>query len=176
MCTKQWGLETVARRSQLTNPIQLEWVSFYVRLASSRIFLIQGVPQMSRFQFLQLVLFALALCCVGCAGGTPSNFGTVEGTVTLDGVPLANASVAFYPTSGERSSSGTTDENGKYSLRHTKDITGAFIGEHRVTITVDTDDKKTEAFFLEYIDPKKTKQSATVEGGNNTINFDLKSK
>ncbi len=129
---------------------------------------------MSRFQFLQLVLSALVLCCAGC--GTPSNFGTVEGTVTLDGVPLANASVAFYPTSGERSSSGTTDENGKYSLRHTKDITGAFIGEHRVTITVDTDDKKTEAFFLEYIDPKKTKQSATVEGGNNTINFSLKSK
>ena len=128
---------------------------------------------MSRFQFLQLVLSALVLCCAGC--GTP-NFGTVEGTVTLDGVPLANASVAFYPTSGERSSSGTTDENGKYSLRHTKDITGAFIGEHRVTITVDTDDKKTEAFFLEYIDPKKTKQSATVEGGNNTIDFSLKSK
>ena len=131
---------------------------------------------MSRFQFLQLVLFALALCCVGCAGGTPSNFGTVEGTVTLDGTPVPQASVAFYPISGERSSSGTTDENGDYSLRHTRDITGAFIGEHKVTITVDTDDKKNEAFFLEYIDPKKTKQSATVDSGNNTINFDLKSK
>ena len=131
---------------------------------------------MSRFQFLQLVLLALALCCVGCAGGTPSNFGTVEGTVTLDGAPLAHASVAFYPTSGERSSSGKTDGNGKYSLRHTRDITGAFTGKHKVTISMDAEEEKSEMLPQKYRDRKQTDQAATVDSGNNTINFDLKSK
>ena len=156
----------------------------YMRLASSRIFLSSKVySKMRRFQFLQLSLSALLLCYCGCSGSS-SNFGTVEGTVTLDGKPLSGVSVMFYPESGARSSAGQTDENGKYSLRHTRDTEGAVIGKHRVTISTedlaDRDEevatKKRKALPLKYTDQNKTELSETVESGNNTIDFPLKSK
>ena len=129
---------------------------------------------MNRHQFLQWGLPALLLLCfAGC--GSPSNVGTVEGNVTLDEAPLANASVTFYPKSGERSSSGKTDESGKYTLRHTRDVVGALIGKHVVTISIITEGKKS-LVPLKYSDRKKTDQTATVESGSNNINFDLKSK
>ena len=129
---------------------------------------------MSRFQFLQLSLSALLLCFGGCSGGSSLDYGSVEGTVTLDGAPLTQASVTFYPKSGERSSTGETDENGKYSLRHTRAIRGAVVGEHTVTISVAEDDK--QKLPLKYGSRKQSDETRTVEGGSNTIDLPLKSK
>ena len=160
----------------------------YMRLASSRIFLSSKVySKMRRFQFLQLSLSVLLLCCCGCSGSS-GNFGNVQGTVTLDGKPLSGVSVVFYPESGERSSTGETDENGKYSLRHTRKIDGAVIGKHRITISIndlidlyedggaEVTTKKRKKLPLKYTDQNKTELSETVESGNNTIDFPLKSK
>ena len=145
-----------------------------MRLASSRIcFSLGCISKMNRYQLLQWILPVLILCFVGC--GSPSNIGTVEGNVTLDGAPLAHASITFYPSSGERSSSGKTDENGKYTLRHTREVVGALVGKHVVTVSIITEGKKS-IVPAKYSDRKVTDQTATVESGSNTFNFDLKSK
>lgn len=68
-----------------------------------------------------LTLMALAGC-----NNNPANYpdtAPVTGTVTVDGQPLAGASLTFVPASG-RPSSGTTDSSGKYWLRYTGAIEG----------------------------------------------------
>ncbi len=77
---------------------------------------------------------------LGCFGGD-FQFANVEGKVTLDGEPLANALVRFNPQrSGESalvgpSSSGLTDEEGHYKLKTHEDRSGAVVGSHRVSIS-----------------------------------------
>lgn len=82
-----------------------------------------------------LLLIAL-LSVTGCSG-TPSDQPdtvAVDGTVTLDGEPLANALVTFSPTKDGRPSSGATDESGYFELQYTADVPGAVPGEHIVTV------------------------------------------
>ncbi|MCA9049044.1 MAG: carboxypeptidase regulatory-like domain-containing protein [Planctomycetaceae bacterium] len=72
----------------------------------------------------------------GC-GGAPSDMpplGTVTGTVTVDGQPLANAMVTFTPAEGGRPSTGMTGPDGAYALKYTADHMGAAIGKHFVTV------------------------------------------
>ena len=139
-----------------------------------------------RFQFLQLTLCILLLFSVGCAGGD-SNIGQVEGVVSLDGEPLKRALVCFYPTDG-RASAGQTDEEGHYELQYIKNVKGAVVGQHKVTIStkIDKEDDpptsefggkgREETMPPKYLDRKKTELSALVESGNNTIDFELESK
>jgi len=76
----------------------------------------------------------------------------VTGTVTLDGAPLAKATVRFQPvleaTANAKinvaTSFGFTDDNGKFNLQYAvideKTILGAAIGKHLVTVSVNGDD------------------------------------
>jgi hypothetical protein len=62
---------------------------------------------------------------------------SITGTVTLDGKPLADADVLFTQTDtkGELRAAGTTDQNGRYRLRHSIDgvwIDGALPGKYDV--------------------------------------------
>jgi len=89
---------------------------------------------------LSLTLFSvLALSTMtGCSSGKIDEIQTlpVEGTVTLDGQPLAMATVQFQPQSGEgRSSAGRTDDTGHFELIFDSDRNGALPGAHRVSIT-----------------------------------------
>lgn len=82
---------------------------------------------------------ALALLTVPIAGcGAPAPLAQVEGTVRLDGQPLADVLVCYLPdpargTTGPRST-GTTDEKGRYRLRCDDQRKGAVIGWHRVIV------------------------------------------
>ncbi|QDS93005.1 hypothetical protein FF011L_17600 [Roseimaritima multifibrata] len=128
-------------------------------------------------------LFCLAaLVLSGCGDGVDNS--AVSGTVTLDGAPLEGAVVEFQPTDG-RSSVGVTDAEGNYTLQLTASISGAIIGDHKVTITTaraasggEGSDPLVEA--REELLPAKyneaTELTETVESGSNTINFDLQSK
>lgn len=60
-------------------------------------------------------LWIVMLGCLGCGSSTAQY---VEGKVTLDGTPLANAIVSFSPAEGSTGSAamGRTDENGVYTL------------------------------------------------------------
>ena len=83
-----------------------------------------------------LSLLASALI-VGCSA-SQLPLGEVEGTVLLDGQPLANAIVEFQPEGplGKgRPSVGETGPDGKYKLRFSNNLTGAVAGKHKVMIT-----------------------------------------
>lgn len=136
----------------------------------------------SSFQLLQLFLCVLMLTILGCGSGS-SDIGTVEGVVTLDGNPVDRATIIFYPPTG-RSSFGYTDENGHYSLVHSRKNNGALIGNHRVTISTEIEkdylngantDARKETMPAKYLDPEKTDLTGTVNSGSNEIDFELKS-
>ncbi|GAB6186733.1 carboxypeptidase-like regulatory domain-containing protein [Thermopirellula anaerolimosa] len=78
---------------------------------------------------------ALGLITLGCSKGSGLKTGSVSGTVTMNGQPVANAQVVFQPKQGGQNAVGTTDANGRYTLMTGTDR-GAIIGEHRVTVTV----------------------------------------
>ncbi|QJW95659.1 transthyretin-like family protein [Frigoriglobus tundricola] len=63
---------------------------------------------------------------------------SVEGTVTLDGVPVANAVVQFVPDIDPKvqapSSSGYTDEKGHFKLTCDNTKPGAVVGKHNVVV------------------------------------------
>jgi hypothetical protein len=79
---------------------------------------------------------------LGCSSGT--KLAPVSGTVTLNGKPLAGASVNFEPqSSGEKksleaplNSTGKTNDKGEYSLETIKGQKGAVVGKHKVYISL----------------------------------------
>ena len=142
-------------------------------------------------QLLALVACVGLLSLSGCGGN--SDLGSVTGTVTIDGEPIDYAAVTFMPTQG-RASIGRTDADGVYKLAYVIGQDGALIGNHKVYVT--TRVKKEPAYGQkegvekspirlngrkellpkENCDRNYTELTATVESGNNEINFDLTSK
>ncbi len=111
----------------------------------------------------------------GCGSGDRPPLGTVHGKITLDGKPLAGASVGFVPKSGGRESSGVTDAEGNYELKYIRDIMGAKVGAHTVRISTAHDRaRKTETVPARY-NVKSTLQKE-VAAGDNVIDFDLTTK
>lgn len=74
----------------------------------------------------------VAVCLCGCGGN--SNLAGVEGTVTMDGKPLSDATVLFV-NSSTRPSAAKTDEKGFYRLRFSDRESGAVIGKNIVRIS-----------------------------------------
>ena len=136
-----------------------------------------------------LLLLICGLCTVfvvsGCGGPPPGpDLGTVTGTVTLDGKPLADASITFTPANG-RPSVGTTDASGKYTLSYTIQKPGAMLGKHKVTITTQKpasggEGDEPAVRGREELLPAKyhaeSELTADVQAGPNTIDFALESK
>ncbi len=85
------------------------------------------------------VVWSTLLLLIPLGGCGTKGFAPVSGTVTLDGKPLANASVNFQPVDSAKSglgSSSKTDANGRYRLRVVMDDkAGAVVGKHRVSIS-----------------------------------------
>jgi hypothetical protein len=85
-----------------------------------------------------LLGFALMLG-LGCGSG---KFAPVSGTVTMNGKPLAGATVIFSPIAKEGSidagpgSSGKTNEKGEYTLTSDTGRPGAGVGKHRVSVSL----------------------------------------
>jgi len=132
---------------------------------------------------MHMLMFTLLIFVLGCSGGEDFSpeLGTVTGVITLNEKPLANAVVTFLPqdTSSKYApvSGGLTDAEGKYTLKFKNGSLGALPGSHSITISTDlegTNIAKNEKVPAKY--NKKTKLVKTVELGENTINFDLKSK
>jgi hypothetical protein len=70
----------------------------------------------------------------GCGASGPE-IATVEGTVKLDGSPLANASVVFIPAAGGRPAGARTDAAGHYQLNFSGGRKGAIPGKNKVRIS-----------------------------------------
>ncbi len=136
-----------------------------------------------------LLLLLAALLTAGC-GGADEDLASVEGRITLNGEPLADARVEFDPITEEAdfgkstgsSSMAMTDANGRYTLQYTAEHDGALVGKHTVRITtrrmtVDPDGK--ENLVPERLPPECHVASTIVkevEPGSNTINIDLPPK
>ena len=160
---------------------------FYVRLEFEPHFFLIWDVRVTMIQYRNFLLgfSVLLLCFCGCPASN-GNLGTVEGVVTLNSAPVEGATVRFYPTNGERGSSGKTDKDGHYELRYTRSEMGAYIGEHKVTVSTEviadgygTDDgpeAHAETIPKKYSDQKTTELTAAVKSGSNTIPFDLESE
>lgn len=122
-----------------------------------------------------------ALFLAGCGG----DLGYVSGTITMDGAPLPNARVMFYPQNEGAGSAGRTDKNGYYELYLGRSGKGAVKGEHLVQISTGDegggygDDGSENRGSRETVPAKynvRTELTATVNGGSNSIDFDLNSE
>jgi len=124
----------------------------------------------------------------GCGGGM--SYAPVSGKVTLDGKPVVKAVVTFVPVPkpgseiAGNSASGTTDENGQYTLRSFVDgkwKDGVQVGKHKVSISrQETRGEGDRSITTEKL-PKKYNQETTLtadiaSGGNANMNFELTSK
>ncbi len=124
----------------------------------------------------------LALACFGCAQDGPEIAG-VEGTITMDGEPLADASVVFIPENG-RPAGAATDSSGHYVLTFTAGREGTMPGKNKVQISTAADPSETpdgepvparpETIPMKY--NAQTTLEFTVEADKKNIaNFDLES-
>ena len=108
----------------------------------------------------------------------------VSGTVTLDGQPLANATMSFLPDDGQLEPAfARTDQQGKYTLQQTETVGGATPGSYKVRITTYeppiTESDPPVAGAPERVPTKyniKTELAATIKKvENNVIDFPLDS-
>jgi hypothetical protein len=76
---------------------------------------------------------ALGLLTSGGCGGPAC--GPVEGSLRMNGKPLANVLVEFLPEANGPRSSGVTDPAGKYRLTTLDGRAGALVGRHRVVLS-----------------------------------------
>ena len=134
-----------------------------------------------KYSFLSVGLIALFV--TGCGSSDGPKLGSVTGSVTLNGLPLSNATVEFIPSGGGRNSIATTDASGAYSLMYTSDAEGAIVGPHTVRITSAVEGVSDEGGDEGGIEaraesvPRKYNDDSTlqveVKSGSNTHDFDL---
>jgi hypothetical protein len=124
---------------------------------------------------------AVAVACLpllvlsGCGHSDRPPLGMVHGTVTLDGGPLAGASLVFDPVQPGRASTATTDHDGKYELIYIRRDKGAKVGAHLVRISAANPGSGKSG----PLPPRYNTQSdlkVEVKPGDNTIDFPLTSK
>lgn len=120
---------------------------------------------------------------IGCGGDM--KVAPVTGTVTLDGSPLARASVLFQPDAGGRPSFAVTDQNGKYTLAYSMQEQGAEVGACTVKISTvmqpedsDGSDSRTKKSAPERVPARYEKEPVVVkvEAKPNTIDIALTTK
>jgi hypothetical protein len=80
-----------------------------------------------------VALMALGLLALAGCSGNPS-LGPVEGTLRMNGKPLANVQVEFLPEANGPRSTGVTDQDGHYTLTSNDQKPGAVLGSHRVLL------------------------------------------
>jgi hypothetical protein len=139
-------------------------------------------PERLTLSLTVLALAVQALVSAGCGPGGPE-IASVTGRVTLDGQPLANATVVFIPENG-RPAGASTDANGKYELNFTQGRRGAIPGKNTIRVTTQRDpyqdnNGKNVPGSKETIPPQYNTASTlsfTVEPKKkNVADFDLKS-
>lgn len=123
----------------------------------------------------------------GCGGGLP---GRINGTVTLDGQPLAAGLVTFLPAGSGAVAYGAINAEGRYAIQ-TGSKGGLEPGEYVVTVAANAPPlaasppqggpKYAEPMLLlitprRYADRQSTPLRATVTAGSQTIDFELSSQ
>jgi len=141
-----------------------------------------------------VVGLVVGTCLLGCGG--PPDIAPVSGVVTVEGTAVEGVQILFMPK-GKRPASAQTDADGRYHLSTFKENDGAMLGEHAVTIMyqrpiyvsamgplpgkpqelapppkpVSKDWKS--PIPNKYSNPASPLLSATVQEGDNVLDFDL---
>ncbi len=121
-----------------------------------------------------LALIILALAITGCGRSDLPPLGRVQGTVTLDGAPLPNAAVGFYPLSGGRQALAIIDQQGHYELTFVDGVSGAKTGMNEVTVFWPDGSTPTAKIPAKY--NAKTDLEFEVKPGKNEYNIAMVSK
>jgi hypothetical protein len=132
----------------------------------------------------------VTLFITGC--GVDYRTAPVSGRVTLDGQPLAGASVTFQPMAKEgitaqlgMGSYGKTDADGRYSLKLIEtDAEGAAVGTHRVQVSLPIENTSsdtsgggvTDKVPARYRGPESELIVAVPKEGTTTADLKLESK
>src|SRR5687768_1187929 len=97
------------------------------------------IRRSSPVQFVSCLMLGMLLnACAGCGNSNQTPHYPVSGTVTLDGKPLVNAAVMFFPRGTTKGNAclGYTNETGKYELAPERDGgKGAPEGEFAVIVS-----------------------------------------
>jgi hypothetical protein len=133
--------------------------------------------------FRTVVLLTLLISLASCGG---CSRGTIEGTVTLDGQPLAEGYVNFRPEPGTHGSgAGTPVENGEFVI---EGLAEPLAGSYRVeitatgktgTMTVDGSGQRREAegqILPDRYNTQSTLQAEVKPGQPNEFTFKLTSE
>src|SRR5262245_24500941 len=125
------------------------------------------------------MLFVALAATAGCGGGRAS----VDGTVTLDNVPVDGGMIYFFPDVGKADNGHAEIKDGKYSLASGQ---GPPPGNYRVEIVwhkktgkqvVGSDPPNKEEETIQVIPEKYNKSSelkVEIKAGSNTHDFPLK--
>jgi hypothetical protein len=123
----------------------------------------------------RFAILVLGVLSVGSIGGCKGNQSPVHGRVTLDGKPLARATVVFVPVVRGKESRGVTNDNGEYILKYIREEQGGTVGKNRVQITkLRTHAESSDLVPAKY--NRETTLSAEVTFGDNVFDFALSSK
>ena len=125
---------------------------------------------------LTLVLF---IALTGCGDGK----GTVQGTVTLDGRPVADGAITFVKTDGELVREGAVIRDSKFQARvppgkykievNAQKVVGKTKERGKDGVLEEVD--MTEELFPERYNTK-TELTEEIKSGRNTMNLDLQSE
>ena len=130
--------------------------------------------------FVKMTLFcvALAFTFTGCGYRRPPQVKTT-GTVTLDGEPVAQASLMFIPDSG-RPASGNTNTNGEFQVSSFGGNDGLPAGNYRVTATKLVLKDKFQQLYDRQVEraaaeaePGEEPEEVDIEFGENAYRNDL---
>lgn len=85
---------------------------------------------------LAALALVLGLCLVAVNGCGGSKRVTASGRLTYKGKPVPSTRVTFMPQEeGLRASHGTTDDEGKFTLKYSSTAQGVLRGQHTVFLT-----------------------------------------
>jgi hypothetical protein len=134
----------------------------------------------------------LVLVVAGC-GKPPMQ--EVQGTLTLNGKPIGNCKVGFFPDTEKFDTNrhgfgfGVTNDKGEFKIQHPQGEQGIWAGKYKVTLvawidqsgkSLGIDTKPSEVsggvrnlFPDIYEAPSTTPERAVVKRGENTFNFDI---
>jgi hypothetical protein len=145
-------------------------------------------------------IFVSMFLCVFAHGCGKPPMRSAQGTVKLDGKPIGNCKVGFFPDTEKFDPNrhgfgfGITDDQGKFVIQHPQGDEGIWAGKYKVTfvawvdkngksLSVDTKPSEVEGgvanrFPEMYEEPSTTPEAVSVanNSGVNSFDFDIKSK
>lgn len=125
---------------------------------------------------------------VGCTGSNLPRTVPAEGVVTLDDVPVSDATIIFIADVGTYNATAVTDKDGRFAMKAFDEKKGAVPGSYKVELTKTIVEGKEgkdggSEVNLKMGLPKKYASLVTsdisislTEDGKKDIRFDLKSK